>query len=107
MQLERVRGDTSADVISLKVGSTPVDLNGCSALLTVNTLRNPPDDSTQVYQIVGVITTLDSSISFAPTEEQADQVGFFYYDIQLTDATGHKQTIVKDAYVYTQDITKN
>lgn len=106
MQLERVRGDTSADVITLKSGNTPVDLTGCSALMTLNTLRNPPDNSTQVYQVVGVISLFDSSISFSPTAEQADLVGFFYYDIQLTDATGAIRTLVKDAYVYTQDITK-
>jgi hypothetical protein len=107
MQLERVRGDTAADVITIKSGNTPVDLTGCSALMTINSLRNPPDDSTQIYQVAGVITTFDSSISFSPTEEQADLVGFYYYDIQLTDATGHKRTLVKDAYVFTQDITKN
>lgn len=107
MQLERSRGDTSADVIYIKVGTTIVDLVGCTALLTLNTLRNPPDITTQVYQISGVFDLEEGSISFSPTTEQADRIGFFYYDIQLTDATGHKQTIVKDAYLYVQDITKD
>lgn len=107
MQLDRTRGDTTPDVITVSYGGVLVDLAGCSALLTVNTLRNPVDESTQVYQIVGVIDVDESTISFAPTSEQADQVGFFYYDIQLTESSGAKRTLVKDAQTYIQDITKD
>lgn len=106
MQLNRTRGDTSPDVITVKAGGSAVDLTGCSALMTLNTLRNPPDNTTEVYQVAGVISLFDSSISFSPTVEQADQVGLFYYDIQLTEANGAIRTLVKDVCVYTQDITK-
>lgn len=106
MQLERVRGDTSADVISISASGQPVDLTGCTAVMTLNALRNPMNNATQIYQVQGVIRLYDSSISFSPTPEQADQVGFFYYDIQLTEPNGTIRTLVKDAYNYVQDITK-
>jgi hypothetical protein len=106
MQLNRTRGDTSADVITVSYNTLPVDLAGCTAVMTLNTLRNPVDTTSQIYQVPGVISLFDSSISFSPTAEQANQVGFFYYDIQLTEANGAVRTLVKDAYNYVQDITK-
>lgn len=45
-------------------------------------------------------------MEFHPTDEQANHVGFFFYDIQMTDAYGKFHTLVSDSFVVTQDITK-
>jgi hypothetical protein len=45
-------------------------------------------------------------VEFSPTASQANQVGNFYYDIQMTDSNGKIRTVMLDEYSYTQDITK-
>lgn len=106
MQINRTRGDTSPDVIFVSDGRDVVDLTGCSALMTLNTVMNPTDTTTQLYQVSGVFNLVRGSISFSPTEAQANLLGLFYYDIQLTESNGTKRTLIKDAYLFTQDITK-
>ncbi len=109
MELERTRGDTYADQFTIGNSTTgsPVNLAGCTVTLTVNTVRNPIDISTQVYQLVGVSDDPASGIvNFAPTAEQANLNGLHYFDIQLTDSNGVIRTLVKGTYSYTQDITK-
>jgi hypothetical protein len=108
-QITRTRGDTVPDKFTVSNNATGeiVNLAACSFKMTVSTDPNPIDESTQVYQLDGVIA--DSStgvVEFTPTAEQANQVGYFYYDIQMTDSYGRILTLVKDTYVYTQDITK-
>ena len=110
MQINRIRGDTYADslIVSNDSAGETANLSGCSLLMTLNTVRNPTDNSTQVYQIVGEIVDAEAGIvEFIPTAEQADNVGLFYYDIQMLDAQGIRRTLVKDVYQYIQDITKN
>lgn len=107
INVTRKRGDTDPDVFTVSKGRTPTNLAGCSFKLTVNTLKEPVDNSTEVYQLVGIITDPASGqVTFRPTAEQADQVGYFYYDIQMVDSYGDIQTVVEGNYVYRQDITK-
>lgn len=109
MQIDRVRGDTYADEFVIKNVRTGavIDVTGCTAVLTVNSDRNPTDASSQIFQITGILSDPEAGVvQFSPTTEQADQVGTFYYDIQLTDSDGIIRTIMKDVYSFTQDITK-
>lgn len=109
MQIDRFRGDTSADsfTVTIKASGTPVNLTGCTFKLTVNTDANPVDSSHQVYQIVGSITDIANGVvEFAPNDAQADHTGVFYYDIEMIDSSGVRRTLVKDTYNYIQDITK-
>lgn len=107
MQIKRKRGDTYPDKLTISVGGDIANLTGCSVKMTLNTKKNPPDNTTEVYQIDGMITDpINGVVEFAPTALQADQVGSFYYDIQLTDASGLIRTIVSGIYEYSQDITK-
>lgn len=105
--ITRIRGDTYADRFLVSVSGAAVDLTGCSLKLTLNTVRNPEDTSTQVYQLDGIISLPSSGIvEFAPSTLQADQVGYFYYDIQMSDSNGIIRTLVTGMYEYVQDITK-
>lgn len=108
MQITRYRGDTGPDKILISKDGAATDLTGSTVYMTLNTKKNPTDTVDQVYQLIGSVTTPTSGIvEFSPSAAQADRVGLFYYDIQITDAVGNKITVAKDVYQYVQDITKN
>lgn len=108
--IKRRRGDTYADEIIVKSKTTglPIDIAGYTFVLTVDTRKEPTDETTQVYQLTGTIIGASTAgrVAFAPTAEQADQIGEFYFDVQMTDGAGRKRTIVLNKYTYTQDISK-
>lgn len=108
MQIERKRGDTYADEFTLTDKQTwePVNLSGCSFLLTVDERPKPTNDLTRRYQLTGDVLPLEGKVLCAPTPEEADLVGTFYYDLQMTDATGRIRTVASGPYIYLQDITK-
>lgn len=107
MNITRKRGDTYPDEISVALNGATADLTGCSLKLTLNREKYPVNTDNQVYQIDGVIDApLTGVVKFAPTLLQSDQVGSFYYDIQLTDQLGIIRTIKSGIYEYKQDITK-
>jgi len=107
--ITRKRGDTYADEIIVKsdITGAAIDITGYTFLLTLNPEKNPTSSDDQIYQLTGVIVEAsDGIVGFSPTALQADLVGSFYYDIQLTDPLGKIRTIEKDKYKYVQDITK-
>lgn len=105
----RYRGDTVADEFTIKDATgAVVDITGYSFRLTVNTLKAPPDTSTQLYTLTGTITNGPGGIvEFAPTVLESDQVpGKYYFDVQMTDGAGRIQTIHVGTYTYKQDLSK-
>lgn len=110
MQIVRTRGDTAPDVFTVTTNNRAkalVNLAGCSFKMTLSTVADPVDVSTQLYQLDGVIPEpATGKVEFAPTVEQADHVGYFYYDIQMTDSFGDIITLAAGSYLYKQDITK-
>ncbi|OPZ07196.1 MAG: hypothetical protein BWZ07_03371 [Alphaproteobacteria bacterium ADurb.BinA280] len=107
--LKRMRGDTYADefIIKSPVTGQPINITGYSFKLTVDTNKDPVDDTTNVYSLNGVIVdAANGRVEFSPSDVQADQIGKFYYDVQMLDGSGRKRTIVKAKYEFTQDITK-
>ena len=107
-KITRYRGDTVPDQFTLTdADENPVDITGYTFTMTVDTLKTPPDNTTLVYQLTGTITNAAAGeFEFAPSAVQADLTGNYWYDIQMVDGGGAIQTLVKDKYVYTQDITK-
>jgi hypothetical protein len=107
MQIERTRGDTYADRFLVKVKGIVANLTGCVVTMTVNSERNPTDTTTQAYQLIGVVDDPSSGyVDFIPSAANVDRIGVYYFDIQLVDSNGVIRTLVKDAYNFTQDITK-
>lgn len=107
--IERYRGDTFANVFQVKDSlGDPVDITSYTFKLTVSSLRSPGDDSTQLFQLTGVLVQpLSGTVKFAPNGTQANQLpGTYYYDIQMTDSEGAIQTIAAGKYIIRQDITK-
>ena len=104
------RGDSYPIAFPLKYASTglPLDLTGCSLLLTVDALPDPPDATTQVFQLTGVIDANPATgkVYFTPQITDTAAVGSYYYDVQLTDADGNIRTVVKSTLTIAMDITK-
>lgn len=105
-----VRGDSYSKTITITNTTTglPVNLLGCSAIMTVDTLQNPPDNTTKLFSVDGVIDSTPTTgiISFTPTVLNNATIGNYFYDIQITDGEGNVRTPVKSTYTITQDITK-
>ena len=107
--IKRRRGDTYADEIVVKSKSTglPVNIAGYSFVMTLDPSKTPADATNNLYALTGVIVDAAAGrVEFAPTALQADQLGEFYYDVQMTDGAGRTRTVALDKYTYTQDISK-
>lgn len=109
MKITRTRGDTYPDQITVLSQATgePINITGYSFALTVDANSDPVSSATNLYSLVGVIIDGPNGVvEFSPSAVQADLVGEYFYDIQMTDTNGKKRTIVKGRYVYEQDVTK-
>lgn len=109
MKLTRYRGDTKplTIVVDDETAGRPANLTGCTVKLTVDYRSNPTDASTVVIQLTGSIPVPTyGEVSFDFTDEQADNVGMYYYDIEITSGDGKRNTIVKGVFEFLQDITK-
>lgn len=105
----RKRGDTYADefVIRNKVTKQPINLTGSSFLMTLVTIPDPTDTLSTVYQLTGTIVDAAAGrVEFSPSDVQADNVGTFYFDVQMIDGAGRKRTVDEGKYTYKQDRTK-
>jgi len=108
VNMNRKRGDTRAIVLVVQEGSVNLDISGwTNFLLTVTTIKNPPDNTTEVFQVSGFFVSdgTDSKIAFIPPG--TTDIGTYYYDIQGTDPAGGKLTIVEGKYKLAQDRTKD
>ena len=107
--ITRARGDTAADLINIQdTAGVALDVTGYSFVMTVNSLENPPDNTTELYSVVGTILDAPGGIvEFAPTAGNVDQkYATYYFDIQMTDDVSRIKTIDKGEYTYSQDISK-
>lgn len=108
--ITRYRGDTVPDVYNITddAGAALDISTGYTFKMTVNTEKNPVDNTNEVYSITGSVTDgPGGEVSFSPSTFQADQVpGTYYYDVQMVYPSGAIKTLEKGRYVYLQDITK-
>jgi hypothetical protein len=107
--INRYRFDTYRIHITLTdpISGAPLNLTSCSAVLTINSLQNPPDNTTQVAQLTGTVTAGAGTIDFPvdPTTSQKPAATYFY-DIKLTDATGTERCLVSGEYRLFESVTK-
>jgi hypothetical protein len=116
---EKRRGDTKDISIRLKdaTSGANVDVTGYTALLTINTVKDPnPDVSPavgeQIFQAVGTPNSpgTDGILRFDFANFGGSPyvpVGSYFYDVQVTDAIGEIFTPLIGKFVVKQDITKN
>ena len=88
LNLSRTRGDTWPQGMTISnPDGTPMDLTNKQVLLTVNEEEEPTDTINQLFQVVGTITDATAGkVEFPLTAEQADNVGLFYFDVEVSDA---------------------
>lgn len=108
-----IRGDTQ--VISLQCyqsdNVTPLDLTGATVYFTVNSSNAPTDDTSAAFQKTTSSHTAptlgQTSITINASDTQSLTPGTYYYDVQVTDASGHKTSLKKDVFVINSDITRS
>jgi len=104
------RGDGYPITLTLtdKTTGAAIDLTGCSLVMTVDTLESPPDSSTKLFDVNGVLDADPTTgrVSFTPNPSDVAIPGSYFYDIQLTNANGHVRTVVKSTFAVSQGITK-
>jgi hypothetical protein len=107
--ITRKRGDTAKLMSYITYGDdgSAVDISGCTFLLTVDPSKAPVDATNNLFQLVGqVIDSAGGEVAYPISEEQADQVGRYYFDEQMTNPDGEILTIDSGKIKFTQDITK-
>lgn len=110
-EIEWYRGDSYPLELTVKDANTKevIDITGYSFILTIDTLKEPPDNTTKVFSVNGVLNVdpTTGKVSFTPTAlNTAIDTGSYYYDVQMTDASIHIRTIAKNKWKILQDITK-
>jgi len=103
-----VRGDTKTQRITVKDSAgSAIDVTGYSAKLSVNTQDEPTDETNQLFEITGVLTTpasgiIDFPLSAANAKQVPDE---YYYDIQIVTDAGVVCTVAAGRWVVGSDIT--
>lgn len=103
------RGDTKPLQFSAFDVNGEADITGFTFLMTVNTEKNPTDDTNEVFQMIGEIVQVNPGIlEFPPAPGDTDiAIQTYYYDIQVTDDQSKIHTPVTGKFKITQDITKD
>ena len=85
----------------------PVPLNGATLKLTVTTIKDPPDNTTKLFDLDGTVDADPTTgvVVFKPTSLNTAAIGNYFYDIQLT-GDGDVRTVQKAKFNIVQDNTK-
>lgn len=109
IDLYRTRGDTyPEDFTFLNGNGAAQSITGCTFRLSVDTLQNPPNSSTNITTIAGsILVAAAGTFRFIPNATLiALAIGEYWFDVEMTDANGYVWTIIKGRYVVEQDISK-
>lgn len=111
--IKRFRADTlTPEEITVvdKITNLPKDITGATFIMTVSTLRDPPDNTTDLFQITGIPNadqvTNKGKVDFPLTDDDADNLGSFFFDVQMKSGV-KRSTVMKDRFTFDQDITKD
>ena len=105
------RGDNDSRTFTIKDSlGVVVDISGWTLSMAVNTLKDPPDATTEIFQVAGVFVTdgTDGQISFTPPANSLDAVTAnqkAFYDVQRL--TPSIKTLVKGSVTFIMDVDKS
>lgn len=105
-QLNHIHGDTFDYAITVSDDSGAIDLTGSTIKLSIK-----ESESSTAY-LVQATATLDDPVNglasfyIEASTMEAVTVGTRKYDIEWTDASGKKETILIGNFVVVQDITR-
>jgi len=106
--ITRKRGDDYSIFLELTDGANlPISLTSTTATLSVNKKREPTTGD-YIFQTTGIIygDDADGVYEFPFESTRADNVGKFYYDVELTDSGGKVRTVGDGVMIFKQDIGK-
>ncbi len=88
-----------------------IDLTGYSFILSIDSRKEPTDATTLLFAVVGVVDADQvanaGKVAFTPSIVNTSiDPGKYFYDVQMTDGSGHVRTIKKEKWNLLQDITK-
>lgn len=111
MEINRFRGDNKPfrfNLYSDKKSGIKLDITGFTFKMTVNEEKDPENIDKQKFSLVGVIVdAVNGILEFRPTKDDMNLAkGTYYYDIQATDTNTCDDTIMKDKFVVSQDLSK-
>ena len=109
LDIRRTKGDTYALVFTITANSAAIDITDYTFLMTADPSPSPPDDTTKIFEIVGVIVApaTNGRFSFTPSPADVDQViGTYYYDVQATDGAGLVRTLIKGKFIIEPEVTQ-
>jgi hypothetical protein len=94
--------------ITDKITGALIPLTGATLKMTVTTIKDPPDDTTKLFDMDGVINAdpTTGKVAFRPTVLNTAVIGKYFYDIQLTGVDGSVRTVQKAGFEIRQDNTK-
>ncbi len=104
------RGDSLPITITLWSNPNSADvfsIDGFTFEMTVNTNRDPIDNTNKQFAVVGNVTNSSTgTVVFTPTSSQTDiPAGEYWYDISMYNES-ESRTLRKDVFIVQQDITK-
>ena len=106
--LVRRRGDTNRIRVCTKGAVNVPDISGAIFKFTVNSMPYPTGAQTQIFQVIGdIIDGPGGIVEFPIQDGNEDHVGFYYFDVEMTDPAGTVDTILFGWYHVKQDITKD
>jgi hypothetical protein len=106
------RGDSWPITVTIigKTTKIPMDLTGYTVKLTVTSIKNPPDDTTRIFQCNGVVDpnqiTNKGKVTFTPTREDTAVSIKAFYDIEISKDTLRKSFNTGKRFTIGQDNTK-
>ena len=104
----RKRGDTYPITIAVSNKTTGQleDITGNDFTLSVSP-EDAPVTANYLFQSTGIITdAVNGAVSFAISTSDADNLGNFYFDIQMSTGGSSLTTIMGGTFTFIQDITK-
>jgi len=94
----RRRGDTyPVELTITNESGVPQDIDGKAFVLTASEEEDPVDATHELFQLVGeIIDAPNGLVHFPMADEQADHVGEFFFDVEMTDLILESQLWVPD-----------
>ena len=107
IDLEYTRRDTKTiSFTRSNKDGTRKDISGFSYVFRVDTMKDPPDGSTIVFTVAGVITlAAQGEFGFPISTVESDQTpAVYYYRIIETDGAPEEETIATGQWALLEDI---
>ena len=108
IRIQRHRGDTTPiEVTITDSAGAAVPITGYAFTLSVSATSSAPETADYLFQSTGSITdAIAGTVEFPISAADADNVGSYWYDVEMVDASAKVKTIADGVFQLDQDVTK-